>query len=261
MRKAFFFDYDGTLVNNETKYIPESAIEALKELKRQGHLLFANTGRTKGILDPEIYDWPFDGMILGCGTYIVYQDEVLLDIEVAQQRHALIRDLIKKHKADAFYEGKNHLYITKDIQHKDLLGMMKRYEENKVSILPEETVEKSFSKLFVCFSDLNEKEAFAKEIVSDFTYIDRGIDRCELVPKGYTKATGIALICEHLHIAKEDCYVFGDSNNDLPMFEYISNSILIGGENPELSDRVMYTSEDADHDGLAKALKHLGFIE
>lgn len=261
MRKAFFFDYDGTLVNNETKYIPESAIAALKELKRQGHLLFANTGRTKGILDPEIYDWPFDGMILGCGTYIVYHHEVLLDIEVAVDRHADIQKLIKNSHADAFYEGKDHLYITKDIRHKDLLDMMERYKDNKVSILSEDTPEKSFSKLFVCFSDLDKKEAFAKEIVSDFTYIDRGIDRCELVPKGYTKATGIAFICEHLSIEKEDCYVFGDSNNDLPMFEYISNSVLIGGENPELSDRVMYTSVDADHDGVAKALQHLGFLD
>ena len=47
----------------------------------------------------------------------------------------------------------------------------------------------------------------------------------------------------------------------MPMFEYISNSVLIGGENPELSKHVMYTSCEALEDGVEKALIALGFIK
>lgn len=261
MRKVFFFDYDGTLVNNDTKHIAPSAIKALKELKQQGHLLFANTGRTKGILDPEIYDWPFDGMILGCGTYITYHGEVLLDKEVPQDQHVQIQALIRKYDGEVFYEGKDHLYVSDQMTNEDLLTMIQRYKENYVSILSEQTNDKSFSKLFVCIKDMEKKEGFRKEISSLFNFIDRGKQRCELVPKGYSKATGIQFICDHLKIDLQDCYVFGDSNNDLPMFEYVSHSILIGGENPELSDRVMFASDDADHDGVANALRHFGFIK
>ena len=261
MKKAFFFDYDGTLVDNETKVIPSSAVKALQELRRQGHLLFVNTGRTKGILDPQIYDVPWDGMILGCGTYIVYHDEVLLDKEISKEQYDKVATLIDRYDGEAFFEGKEHLYLSEPITRKDLLRMIERYRRNQCSVLPASAKDKSFSKLFVCMEDPTKKEAFHQEVAELFTFIDRGGARCELVPKGYSKATGIQLICDHLHINQKDCYVFGDSNNDLPMFEYISNSILIGGENPELGDRVMYVSEDANHDGIEQALRYLKFLK
>ena len=260
-RKVFFFDYDGTLVHNSTKEIPASAMHALQELKKQGHLLFVNTGRTKGIVDPEIYDWPFDGMILGCGTYITYHDEVWMDEDIEECYHEKIQNILKKYHAEVFYEGKDHLYLSDPIQHESLVNMIARYKENGISILPDTTKHKSFSKLFVCMPDISHKDTFIDEMSTYFTYIDRGIDRCEFVPKGYSKATGIEFVCEKLDIQKEDCYVFGDSNNDMPMFEYISNSVLIGGENPELSKHVMYTSCEALEDGVEKALIALGFIK
>ncbi|RGC53825.1 HAD-IIB family hydrolase [Absiella sp. AM29-15] len=260
-KKIFFFDYDGTLVHNTTKQIPESAMRALQELKKQGHILFVNTGRTKGIVDPEIYDWPFDGMILGCGTYITYHDEIWLDEAVDEKDHETIQNIMNKYHSEAFYEGKDCLYISDHIQHKDLINMITRYKENGITILPDTTEHKSFSKLFVCMPDISQKEAFVDEMGAYFTYINRGIDRCEFVPKGYSKATGIQFVCEKLGVDKEDCFVFGDSNNDMPMFEYISNSVLIGGENPELSKHVMYTSCEALEDGVEKALIALGFIK
>lgn len=260
-RKVFFFDYDGTLVHNSTKEIPASAMRALRELKKQGHLLFVNTGRTKGIVDPEIYDWPFDGMILGCGTYITYHDDVWLDVDVDEKDHPAILNILQKYHTEVFYEGKDCLYLSNPIQHKDLVKMINQYKENGVQMLPDTTKHKSFSKLFVCMPDISQKDTFIDEMHPYFTYIDRGIDRCEFVPKGYSKATGIQFVCEKLDIQKEDCYVFGDSNNDMPMFEYISNSVLIGGENPELSKHVMYTSCEALEDGVEKALIALGFIK
>lgn len=260
-RKVFFFDYDGTLVHNSTKEIPASAMHALQELKKQGHLLFVNTGRTKGIVDPEIYDWPFDGMILGCGTYITYHDEVWMDEDIEECYHEKIQNILRKYHAEVFYEGKDHLYLSDPIQHESLVNMIARYKENGISILPDTTKHKSFSKLFVCMPDISHKDTFIDEMSTYFTYIDRGIDRCEFVPKGYSKATGIEFVCDKLGVDKQDCYVFGDSNNDMPMFEYISNSVLIGGENPELSKHVMYTSCEALEDGVEKVLIALGFIK
>ena len=247
--------------SNSTKEIPASAMRALRELKNQGHLLFVNTGRTKGIVDPEIYDWPFDGMILGCGTYITYHDEVWMDEDIEECYHEKIQNILRKYHAEVFYEGKDHMYLSDPIQHESLVNMIARYKENGISILPDSTKHKSFSKLFVCMPDISHKDTFIDEMRTYFTYIDRGIDRCEFVPKGYSKATGIEFVCEKLGVDKQDCYVFGDSNNDMPMFEYISNSVLIGGENPELSKHVMYTSCEALEDGVEKALIALGFIK
>ena len=43
---ALFFDIDDTLIGGLTGTIPESALEALKKVKEQGHEIFINTGRT-----------------------------------------------------------------------------------------------------------------------------------------------------------------------------------------------------------------------
>ena len=48
-KKALFFDYDGTLISDETHTIPKSARKVLNKLKDKGYLLFLNTGRTNHI--------------------------------------------------------------------------------------------------------------------------------------------------------------------------------------------------------------------
>ena len=45
-RKLIFFDIDGTIAVEPTGEIPDSAKEAIKKAKENGHLVFINTGRT-----------------------------------------------------------------------------------------------------------------------------------------------------------------------------------------------------------------------
>jgi hydroxymethylpyrimidine pyrophosphatase-like HAD family hydrolase len=49
-----------------------------------------------------------------------------------------------------------------------------------------------------------------------------------MVPAGFTKATGMEHVLNHLCIAREDSFAFGDSLNDLPMLMYTPNSIAMG---------------------------------
>lgn len=75
-KKALFFDIDGTILSEVTGKIPESASAALQKAHDLGHLLFINTGRTICCLPPMICRLPFSGYLCGCGSYIVYNDEV-----------------------------------------------------------------------------------------------------------------------------------------------------------------------------------------
>ena len=45
-KAALFFDVDGTLIDEQTKIVPESTLRALKQARENGHLVFINTGRT-----------------------------------------------------------------------------------------------------------------------------------------------------------------------------------------------------------------------
>lgn len=49
----------------------------------------------------------------------------------------------------------------------------------------------------------------------------------ELVPKGFNKAVGIAAVIRLFDIPWENTVVFGDSNNDLAMFEYAATKVAM----------------------------------
>ena len=67
-RKLVFFDIDGTLIDGPTHQIPQSAVEAIRKLRENGHLAFINTGRTLVSIEPRIREIGFDGLVCGCGT-------------------------------------------------------------------------------------------------------------------------------------------------------------------------------------------------
>ena len=49
-QKILFFDIDGTLIDEETDQVPESAKVALAKAKEKGHLLFLCSGRCLAII-------------------------------------------------------------------------------------------------------------------------------------------------------------------------------------------------------------------
>ena len=50
MIKAAFFDIDGTLISFNTHLIPDSTINAIKELRQQGIKIFIATGRPLSLI-------------------------------------------------------------------------------------------------------------------------------------------------------------------------------------------------------------------
>lgn len=254
-KKALFFDYDGTIISDKTGSIPKSTIEAFKKLKEKGYLLFLNTGRTKAILDTVLYELDFDGMLLGCGSYIEYKGEVLYSVEVGKDRYQAIINKVKELHIDTFFEGSNSLYLSHGITSLRLLRLLDKYKEAQFSIQSIDDLDSDFVKMFICFTDMEAQPAFYEFITADFEYIDRGQQSAELILKGHSKSTAIAKIINKLDIKEDDCYAFGDSNNDVAMFRYVKNSALIGNDNEALAQEVAYVSKNVDQDGLVEALK------
>ena len=85
-RAVLFFDIDGTLLSEVTKKIPDSAAESVRRAKKAGHMLFINTGRTICSIPTEIRRLPFDGYLCGCGTCLIYHDEILFERSLSPER-------------------------------------------------------------------------------------------------------------------------------------------------------------------------------
>ena len=82
----------------------------------------------------------------------------------------------------------------------------------------------------------------------------------EMIPKGFSKAVGIAAVIKIQNIPWEDTIVFGDSNNDLSMFEYAAYKVAMGNSSKKILSLADYVTEDMFHYGIQNGLAHLGLI-
>ena len=82
-----------------------------------------------------------------------------------------------------------------------------------------------------------------------------------MVPKGYNKAVGIAAVIRIYGIPWEDTIVFGDSNNDISMFEYAHTKVAMGNGSVKIREMADYITSDMFHDGIREGLCHLGLIQ
>ena len=99
------------------------------------------------------------------------------------------------------------------------------------------------------------------EQMKSMDIIDRGAGDYECVPKGHSKATAMDLVLKHYNLPLEAAWVFGDSSNDLAMFEFAQNSVAMGEHSPVLDPYATFVTKTVEEDGIAWALEKLGIIE
>ena len=259
-KNILFFDIDGTLLSHTTHSIPESAIMAIKKAKENGHLIFINTGRPFSLIDECIKSLKPDGYVCGCGTYIRYRDEVLFSYSIPLKRCLEIKDLIRKTNVDGALESKDTIYFDNNIRNPFLNSLKQRYITNNFTMSNFDDPMLSFDKFCIWFDELSDITYFKKAIENDFDYISRAKDFGEIVPKGYSKATGIQFLLDYFDIDINNTYAFGDSFNDEAMLSFVKNAIVMKNSDPELYKLAIFVTKDIDDNGIYYAMKHFNLI-
>lgn len=267
-KKLLFFDIDGTLLTGGfAGYVPESTIRAIKMAQENGHYCFINSGRTRSFLPKQVEELGFDGYLLGCGTDIIFHDQVLYTKELPMELKRSLPQISRDANMQIIAEGPYHCYYDEQIDiYPDAKGLLDFYASfmGEDTVLPFSTEELDFSKFVVVFKEDGNVPLFKELTKEHFDYIDReGFKNtmfAEVVPKGCSKATGIDFIVDYLNLTLEDCYVFGDSNNDLSMLTHVKHSIAMGNSFPEVLGKTEYITTDIDDDGIYNALKHYELI-
>lgn len=267
MDKAIlFFDIDGTIVSeDEHRFIPESTKAALKAAKDNGHIIMVNTGRTVLIIEDRIKKLGFSGYVCGCGTNIILDDDVLLRHKNTPKLCLRVRELLEELGIPAIYESAEKMsYNAKTYIHSELENMLSYFKTQSFNLAEAHDDSFYFDKFFCWAHDDERFDIFEHELSKDFQVIRRGdspgIRRCEIVPHGFSKATGIQFMLDRLGIEHKNSYCFGDSTNDLPMLEYAAHSAAMGGCPEVLKDKVEFVTDTIYNDGLAKAMERFGLI-
>ena len=91
MSKVIFLDVDGTLCNYEG-VIPESAKQAIKQARKNGHKVYICTGRSRAEVYQEIWDIGLDGMIGGNGSYVEDQSKSVYHKKLSETEERAVVD-------------------------------------------------------------------------------------------------------------------------------------------------------------------------
>ncbi len=262
MRKALFFDLDGTIVSDITGEIPQSTKNALKKAKENGHILFVNTGRTICRIGQEIKDLGFDGYLCGCGVYLTYHDRVVFEKKIEKARMKEIVDMAVACNIDGVFENHDAVYYSKEKSR--FANMEKLKALYKKEGLPQGTYIENgdyvFNKFYVNTDENSDIDRFFALVSADFEIIDREYGAYEFIPKGYSKGTAMEMICAPLGITKENFYAFGDSGNDITMFKAAGHRIAMGAHSKLIARLTDFVTKTVENDGIEYALKHFDLI-
>ena len=261
-RKALFFDVDGTLLSEITHTVPESAVRALSETRKRGNLVFINSGRTYGFLGAIKELVESDGFLCGCGTCIVAGDTAIYRYRIPRERGLEIKKAIVSFGFEGVLESTEGISLPKEPFRIPWAEEMRESLVKAGVVIPGGWEDDGyvFDKFCVMADEKSDREGFFRWLQPDIQVIDRGGDFYECVPAGHSKATAIEWVLNHYGIEKKDAYVFGDSSNDLPMFEYADNAVLMGKHDDVLEPYAAFVTKTVEEDGIEYAMKELGLI-
>ncbi len=251
-------DLDGTLLNSE-KNIDLETIKTINSLIKKGLKFTFATSRPFMIVKKYyeiietdipvivssgsmIYDLKKKGLLYSNTLNkdvikIVLENDIKQKIVFHSNKGMIMSDKNPRYKQ---FIKEDYTFKPLDIEKYDLSNI----ECGQISILPEYVLEEGINKY--------------KELLKnyDVRVFDTG-GAIGIVNKDVSKASGIKKLMELIGINENNVIVFGDSYNDIEMFNCFKNSYAMGNSTEEIKKLSKSVTYDNDHNGVAHALKDI----
>lgn len=276
--KIIFIDVDGTLVDYENN-LPDSAVKAIREARKNGHRVYICTGRSKAEVYSEIWEIGLDGMIGGNGSYVEDNNHVVMHQLITADQCKHIVDWLHGRGLEFYLESNNGLFASENFE-TVAQPTIQEYSKRKGKEGSDKiTVRDVFPEMIfggeLYRDDLN-KVSFVLNSYQD--HLDSIKEFPDLKPgtwggageialfgdlgvKDITKAHAIDELLKYLGASIEDTYAFGDAKIDIPMLEYCHVGVAMNSGGDEIKAMADYITDDVDKDGLYNAFVHFGLIE
>ncbi|WP_326983896.1 Cof-type HAD-IIB family hydrolase [Chryseobacterium sp. MYb264] len=256
--KAVFFDVDGTLISFKTNKIPESTVNAIKELRKKGIKVIVATGRSINSLD-HIKHIDFDGFITFNGGYCMTTDGNIMF------KQAIDSEDIKKLIS---YSEKSPLSFSLMYENKveindvnpEVAGMYAHlnlpvpplHDKNNVDI--DNVLQANI------FLGPEDEEVFMQNVMPNSVASRWTPLFADVNPGGISKRNGIENFCQHFGIDVSETMAFGDGGNDISMLKFVKIGVAMGNANENVKEIADFTTEEVDNHGIELALKHFGVL-
>lgn len=277
MARIVFLDVDGTLVDYHNR-IPTSAIEAVREARRNGHRVYLSTGRSRSEVYEELRDIGLDGLIGANGGYVEDAGEVVLHQHLSAEECSRIVDWLHERGLEFYLESNAGLFASERFETAAQPTMSAYSARKGDATASTKTVRDVFPEMIfggeLHRDDVN-KISFVLGSPQDFTdavaefpqlkagtWGGRGAEALfgDLGVAGITKAHAVEALLAHLDANRADTLAFGDAAVDIPMMEYCAVGVAMGNASPDVIAIADLVTDDVEDDGLANAFRKLGLI-
>ena len=257
-----FFDIDGTVVDYETQIIPESVVEAIRLLKKNGNIPVVITGRPIGHVDPRVQKLDFSGWICSCGMELILDGEMIYQDYPSPEVCEKILEHSHRCRMAIQTEGHDSLLFDADMPY--LPTALREAERLGQQGLRVEPLQNSKDRNFIKFVTYDTpgclREEFIAAVAPYFESTIRAHTMIEFIKKGHSKAEGMERFLSKLHMPKEEILAIGDSENDLPMFAMAGTTICLGDGVELVKQQADYVTDPVLGDGVFNGLRHFGLI-
>ncbi|HOB19776.1 MAG TPA: HAD family hydrolase [Candidatus Atribacteria bacterium] len=243
---AVFIDIDGTLMSGGT--IPEANIEAIARVRRQGHKVFINTGRSLACIPGFVLDRvEVDGIVAGIGSYVTLGGKVVHCVTIPDARLIRIAEHFMSTGRHCILEGIEKLYYINFKNSKDRTVI--ESGSDPAAVLTGARISKATVAGIPSKADIELLEPDFN-IFQHEGYFEFGL-------KGCSKAAGMMILLEKLDIRRECCIAIGDSSNDMDMLRFAGISVAMKDAPEEVKAVCDLVTDSAENAGVAQALKEL----
>jgi len=256
-----FFDVDGTIMGRDG-YIPASAGQAIRQLRKNGHYCLLNTGRPFIDLEPELINIGFDGFVCTCGQHVLFQNKLLFHDGFDPKTSQLLYDLGLRCHMDMYFESEQGVWVEQSHPLTPELQMsLDRFARRGIVVdSPSNCRCFQFDKFSISYTEGSLLPEFLNQVQTYCEVIRREGTMYELPKRGNSKGTGAAIISRHTGIPLEMCFAVGDSTNDISMLSCVGHPIVMGSAPRSVQSLAEYVTDLLENDGIAHAMEYFGLI-
>lgn len=255
MTKAVFFDIDGTLVSFKTHAIPQSALQAIRRVRRQGVKVFIATGRPLPFID-NLAGLEYDGIVSVNGACCTTRDgEVISQHVVPKADIQRLIDDSREHPMPIAFANKDMAIATSAVT--SLGKLPEVFTLLNLSVPQLRPIEDALTMdvlQVIAFFTKEEEERIMRDVLQGCSANRWHPYFADCVAKGIDKARGIDDMCRYYGIDIKDTASFGDGGNDIAMLTHAGIGIAMGNANDEVKKSATMVTDSVDNDGVAKAL-------
>lgn len=256
--KIVCFDVDSTLLIHPEMNIPQSAVDAINEIRKVGNIIAIATGR-----DLTVRQNPDDVLgkikpdfIVHCnGEKVTHGDDIIFSKPIDKR---LLKNVLDFAEDKNICIGTHHEGIHYFVNDEYLKSM------NYAPFEVEEDIYKSPYELlnFDIYSlglrgDSQQIELLKNKFSDLEFYVYANNSGADVVQKGSSKKTGMDVVLDFTNKNWNDVIAFGDGSNDIDIIKAAKIGVAMGNAQEKVKLSADYITKDIREDGIEFAIRYI----